>query len=252
MLALLIIYLLGGLAIGSFVNVVIVRLKTAESFVFGNSHCPKCKAKIKWYDLIPVVSFLILQGRCRNCQEKISWQYPTVELTSALFFGIGYLVYGLTYTSVLAAVLLDLLLIIVVYDLREMEVPESVSWIALALAFLGRLILSPNSFGSIILGGLIGGGVIGLLVFLSKGKWMGDGDIKIGLTIGFFLGFPVAVFGTFLAFILGAILGVILIGLKIKKGKDQLPFTPFMLAAMIIAIVWGQRIVDWYLGKYIF
>lgn len=244
-------YLLLGLVIGSFLNVVIIRLKNAESFLTGYSKCPSCQKRISWFDLIPIVSFMILSGKCRSCQKKISWQYPVVEAVTAIFFAISYLAYGPTWDSALAAATLSLFLILVVYDLREMEVPEVISWILLAVVLLGRIILHYDIASSIIIGGLISGGVIAALVFLSKGNWMGDGDIKIAAAIGLILGFPLAIFGIFSAFITGAIVGGVLLIIKAKKGKDQLPFTPFLLAGLLIAMLWGQQIVDWYLGRFI-
>lgn len=247
----LIIYIIAGLLVGSFLNVVIFRLKEAQSLVFGGSKCRKCHTKIKPYDLIPVISFLILGGRCRACREKISFQYPIIEGLTAILFGLSFWVYGLSWMSVLAAVILSLLLVIVSFDFKELMVPEVVSWILLAVALLGSLAINYNHFGSIILGGLVSGGVIALLVFISKGKWMGDGDIKIALAIGLFLTFPVAIFSVFASFITGAVLGSILIILKRKTGKDQLPFTPFLMLGLIISMLWGQRIIDWYLGRFI-
>jgi leader peptidase (prepilin peptidase)/N-methyltransferase len=247
----IIIYLLFGLVIGSFLNVVIIRLKNAESFLTGYSKCPNCQKRINWFDLIPLISYMILAGRCRYCREKISWQYPIVEAVTALLFVISYFAYGPTYDSALLIAALSLFLILVVYDLREMEVPEVISWLLIGVALIGRIILHYDQASSIIIGGLISGGVIAVLVYLSKGKWMGDGDIKIAAAIGFLLGFPLAVFGIFASFITGAIVGSVLLIIKAKKGKDLLPFTPFLLTGLVIAVLWGQQIVDWYLGRFI-
>jgi len=251
MLSYIIIYFLGGLLIGSFLNVVIARLDTAESIVLGSSKCPKCKKPIKWYNLVPIFSFIFLRGRCADCNEKISWQYPLVEIASGLIFILSFILFGLSWQSVFTAIILDLMLSIVVFDLKEYQVPESLSWLTLILALIGQLAFNINSIGHIIVGAVISGGVIILLVYLSKGKWMGDGDIKIAIILGLMLGFPVAIFGIFLAFIIGAVLGSILLAFKIKKSKDQLPFTPFLLSSLIISLIWGQQIVDWYLGRYI-
>jgi len=251
MISFIIIYLLFGLVIGSFLNVVIIRLKNAESFLTGYSKCPSCQKRISWFDLVPLLSFMVLGGKCRNCQKKISWQYPLVEAITAFLFISSYLAFGATWDSVLAAAAFSLFLILVVYDFKEMEVPESISWILLAVVLVGKFILHYDQASSIIIGGLISGGVIAALVFMSKGSWMGDGDIKIALAIGLFLGFPVAVFGIFAAFVTGALIGGALLIIKAKKGKDQLPFTPFLLSGMVIAMLFGQQIVDWYLGRFI-
>lgn len=250
-MSILIIYFLIGLVVGSFLNVVIYRLKTVESIVVGRSKCPKCKETLNALDLIPIISFVLLKGNCRYCKEKISWQYPLVEVTSALLFLLSAYLYGLSYLSALMAVALSLLLILVVLDLKDKEVPEIVSWSALVLALIGKILITPNEFGMIILGGVVFGGVIALLHLLSKGKAMGDGDIKIAATIGVLLGFPVAIVGLFLSFVLGALVGGTLIALKLKTGKDQVPFVPFMVAALIISLIWGQKLIEWYLGSFI-
>lgn len=246
-----VIYFLAGLIVGSFLNVVIYRLKTAESFLTGYSKCPDCQKRINWFDLIPLVSFLILTGRCRNCRKKISWQYPLIEFLTGLLFVLTYYLFGFSFDSVLAAIVLLLMLVIVVFDIREMAVPESVAWVLLVISLIGKTALSYNNVANFILGGVIAGGVIALMVYGSKGKWMGDGDIKIAAAIGIFLGFPVAVFGIFAAFIIGAIYGSFLLAIRKKKGQDQLPFTPFLMSGFLLALFYGQQIIDWYLGKFI-
>ncbi len=246
-----IIYIIAGLLVGSFLNVVIFRLREAESLVFGSSKCQKCQTQIKAYDLVPVISFIILGGRCRACREKISIQYPIVEGLTALLFALSYYVYGLSWMSVLSAFTLSLLLVIVVFDLRELMVPEVLSWLLFGMALIGMILLNYDKIGSVILGGLVSGGVIALLVFISRGKWMGDGDIKIALAIGLFLSFPAAIFSVFASFISGAVVGTVLIAMKRKSGKDRLPFTPFLLFGLVASMLWGQRIIDWYLGRFI-
>jgi leader peptidase (prepilin peptidase)/N-methyltransferase len=248
---LILVYLLTGLAIGSFVNVVIYRLKNAESFLIGYSKCPNCQKRIGWFDLVPILSFMILGGKCRNCNKKISWQYPIVEAVTALLFVLSYYLYGPTWESVLSSLTLALFLILVVYDFREMAVPDIFSWLLVIVVFFGQLALRFDQITSVVLGGLVTGCFIGALVYLSKKTWMGEGDILIALALGIYLGFPIAIFGIFSSFIIGAVFGSVLLATKIKKRQDHLPFTPFLLLGLVTAMIWGQQIVDWYLGRFI-
>ena len=247
-----IVYILIGAIVGSFLNVVVSRLGTAESFVVGRSHCPKCKKTIRFLDLVPVLSYIFLWGRCRDCHERISYQYPLVESVCAIFFGLSYYLYGLSWLSILSAIFLTFMLVIVIYDFRELAIPEFVSWIALISVLALRVVIDYNNFTNIILGALVGGGIIALLVLISRGKWMGEGDIKVGTTIGIFLTFPIAIIGIFLAFFSGAVIGIILIALKIKGTKDPVPFTPFLLLGGLASMIYGQRILNWYLETVIF
>jgi prepilin signal peptidase PulO-like enzyme (type II secretory pathway) len=175
-----------------------------------------------------------------------------VEAVCAAFFGLSYYLYGLSWLSVLSAIFLSFMLVIVVYDFQELSVPESVSWVALVLTLIMKVAIDYSNFTNIILGALIGGGIIALLVLISRGKWMGEGDIKVGTTIGIFLTFPIAIIGVFSAFFSGALAGITLIVLKIKKTKDPVPFTPFLLLGGLISMVYGQQILDWYLEMVIF
>jgi len=273
---LLFIFLLGS-AIGSFLNVVICRLKTKESILFGYSHCTQCKHKLAWYDLIPLVSFVLTRGRCRYCGKKISWQYPIVELATALLFtlvfykqfnNLGMQQFDLLLYCYIAILLfyVSALIVIFVYDLKHNIIPDKIVVSGIVVAILGNLIfdllhnlksysvfngqLSSINYRSIsgLIAALAASGFFYLLVVISKGHWMGGGDVKLAFFMGLILGWPNILVGLFGAFISGAIIGLILVGLNKKTMKSQVPFGPFLCASTIVAMLYGSQIINWYLG----
>jgi len=248
-----ILVLLIGLAVGSFLNVVIFRMEDLKSLLYGRSHCTRCNKTLAWFDLIPLVSFALLRGRCRYCGKEISWQYPLVETGTGLLFLLIFLTVGLSWAMFFYLAVICLLIVISVYDIKTQTVPETLVWIALILSALGGWYFGGFGIARMLWGGLIAGGFLALLVLVSKEKWMGSGDIKIGLILGFLAGFPNAIFALFSAFVLGSIIGIIYILMSSKKIDDttlkhSLPFAPFLSAGVVIGIVYGKVIVDWYLS----
>lgn len=239
-----------GLSVGSFLNCVIYRLALPK----GRSYCPHCKHALGWQDLIPVLSFIILKGKCRYCQQKISWQYPLVELfTGALFVLISYILgLGFDLTFGFWILISCFLIIIFVYDLKHFIIPDKVIYPAIAVTFLYNLIL--NSKFSILnsLIAALGAAIFFLIIVLiSQGKWMGLGDVKLAFLMGLFLSFPNVLVALFLAFLIGAIIGVGLILAKRKTLKSEVPFGPFLVIGTFIALFWGERITQWYLDLFI-
>lgn len=242
-----------GLICGSFLNSVIYRMRELTSIFSERSHCPHCKKDIPWYDLIPLFSFVALSGKCRECKKKISWQYPLVELGSALLFLALYAQFGLSVYSITLMLITLFLIIIFVYDLYHqiipdlMIIPVIVIWI---LIWLGSLVFNYSlgtNFVNLLIGALVGGGFIGLLVLITKGKGMGVGDIKLTFLLGFILGWQNMIVGLVSAFILGAVVGVLLIVSKTKKLKSSLPFGPFLVAGFYFALFYGEKVIQWYL-----
>lgn len=244
-----------GLAWGSFLNVVIYRLDDLKSIIKTPSHCPKCKARIKWYDNIPLFSFLLLWGKCRSCRKPISWQYPLVEAITALLFALVWLKFNVSWESLLLILIFSALLVNFVYDLKNLLVVEEFVWLALILVvgwwlvliFEGKLSLDLNLVKN--LGGavLLGGGLLAFLVLVGRGKWMGTGDIKFGIILGLLLGMPKAVVALFLAFVLGSVVGLLLVALKRKTMKDPLPFAPFLILGTFLGFFWGEKLIEWYM-----
>lgn len=245
-----------GLCVGSFLNVVIYRLRHGDSAMRGRSYCDHCHKKINWYDNIPLLSYLILGGKSRCCKKKILIDYPLVELLTGMqfawvywllkvnfnwfgqiegFYSFGLLIYWL--------VLFAGSLAIAVFDFKYGLIPDNVLWI-MGLAAGGRLILTQQ--WSYLMVGALSGLFLWLIKTISKGK-MGEGDIYLGLVMGLVLGWPQILIAYFLAFLTGAIAGVILILLSKKKLKDKIAFGPFLLLAMLAAKIWGWSMWQWYL-----
>lgn len=249
----LIIFFISGLIVGSFLNVVVYRLRLMESMM-GRSYCPHCKHKIHWYDNIPLLSFVLLGAKCRSCEESISWQYPIVELLSGVTFAFVarcFLAIGsvATYWEVFFyIVIFSLLLVLLAYDWKFMEVPIVIFWIILAVAvvyfgfsdvldyFYKGVALSSLKVTSGLVGGFIAWALFFALVFFSKEKWMGWGDVYVGSLAGFILGWPNILIGLVLSFTIGAVYAVVVIIKGNKNMKSQIPFIPFLSAGVIITV----------------
>ena len=273
---------LTGLIVGSFLNCVIYRLYSEESFLKsrprrktfsflrGRSFCPNCKHILTWQDLIPVLSFLILKGKCRYCRKPISLQYPLVELATAILFFLiwqtaafelrGFLFYSL---------ITSFLIIIFVFDLKHYLIPDKVIYPAIAITFLYRMFgildfghwdLFGNwklEIGNLqpllnpLISAILASTFFLLIVSISRGKWMGFGDFKLAFLIGLFLGWPNILVALFLAFFIGAIIGVGLIIFGKKTLKSEIPFGPFLVTGTFLAMLFGQKILDWYLNLFL-
>jgi prepilin signal peptidase PulO-like enzyme (type II secretory pathway) len=247
------IFFVFGLIIGSFLNVVVYRLNVAES-IFGRSYCPHCKNKIRWYDNIPLLSFVLLKMRCRDCRGKISWQYPLMEFSTGVAFAlVGSYFFSVSYprgwiTTAYFLVLFSLLLIIFAYDLKYMEVPMIIFWVALGssvlydilndwINFVPQLGIWNLSTFSGIIGGMVAFGFFFILVSISKERWMGMGDAYLAFLAGFIVGFPQIILTLTISFFIGSICGIILLLAKKKTMKSQIPFAPFLVSAVILAII---------------
>lgn len=246
-----------GLIIGSFLNVVIFRLNTHKTFG-GHSGCMTCHKKLSPVELVPIFSFLFLKGRCRGCRSRISWQYPIVEFISGIFFALLFLKFenlfyidpfSFSITYAFYITVFSLLLVIAVYDLRHKIIPDSLSLFLGILTFIGLFFF--NSFGFYphwphyldLLAGLFIALPFALLWFFSKGKWMGLGDAKLAIGLGWFLGFSNLLPGVVISFWLGAIIGVFLIVFSKKYSiKSEVPFAPFLVLGSLIAFLFSLQI----------
>ena len=241
-----------GLIVGSFSNVCIYRIPRNESIIYPASHCPKCCSKIKPVDNIPLLSFILLKGRCRNCKTKISVQYPIVEFLTGLIYLIIYLIYGLSIQTLIYIILSSALIIIAFIDLNEQIVPDAISLPGIVIGFILSFFVYYISFVDSVLGIFVGGGIIliigltGLVIF--KKEAMGGGDVKLAAMIGAFLGWRYIVISLFLGFFLGALTGICLIIAKIKSREDVVPFGPFIVLGSFITLLWGEKIISWYIG----
>lgn len=273
----LLIILIFGLFIGSFLNVLILRCNTGVSVVYGKSKCRDCNTYLKWYELIPVLSFLAQKGRCRNCKVKISLQYPIVEILTALIFGLAYLKtikffdYGFFYLRSLnliglslllekisvfpigvkeilffltAIIFFSCLLVISIYDCYHKIIPNSYSFFLFIFSIIFVIVFSFlfydfKFFLKNILSGLAFFSFFFLLSFVSGEKWMGYGDSKLAASLGLFLGTPVKTLMAFVfSFWLGAIFGILILILSRDKSlKSQVPFAPFLALGAFLAFL---------------
>ena len=238
-----------GAIIGSFLNVIALRFGSDRSALVGRSQCPKCHRTLLPLELVPVFSYLFLQGRCRTCHSYISVRYPLVELATALgTASIAASTHG--WATVLLLVLFWTSLVIALVDLEQMLIPDQ-AVIVIALVGLGfQLVVhgGADRIWEIVLGGVIGGGLPGFLVLVTRGRGMGLGDVKLGAAIGVVVGYPLIGVALFLAVTSGAVVGLSLILLQIRALRDALPFGPFLLLGGFLAMLWGERILAWYLG----
>lgn len=239
-----------GLFIGSFLNCVIYRIESKKSFLKGRSFCPHCKHTLSWLDLIPVFSYLFLGGKCRYCKKKISVQYPLVELlTATLFVAILNYELGIMNYEFLFLILNSLFLILIfVYDLKHFIIPDRILFPAILVALGYIFIFNYELLSNHILSAIAASGFFGAIVLVSRGKWMGMGDVKLAILIGLLLGFPKVLVSLFFAFLIGAIIGVGLIFLKKKTLKSEVPFGPFLILGIYIALFFGDQIIKWYLN----
>lgn len=301
-----------GTVLGSFVLALANRSLTKRSF-WGRSYCEKCKKSLLWYDLFPILSYIILRGRCRWCKKKISLEYLVVEVVMGILIGFLFwqstknlqfstfpiwerqasLIYNFQsiFNFKFSIFILDLLFKIFfitilaslfITDLKKMLIPDRISipaiWVSLIYLVsitifkigylyyylsqdrIGKYLLPPHSdyfqrhalttvqplLGSIIMGLAIAG-FFTLLIIITRGKGMGGGDVKLGGLIGLGLGFPLALVALMISFISGAITSLILVIFGRKNFGQSVPFGPFLVLGSLVALFWGNQIIDWYL-----
>ncbi|WKZ29392.1 MAG: prepilin peptidase [Patescibacteria group bacterium] len=243
-----------GLAIGSFLNVVIGRLRSGETGWRSRSHCPECRTILRPSELVPLVSFLLLRGKCRSCKKPISWQYPAVEFSTAALFLLAYVLraplLGPDGSGTLLVLLRDwffisVLTVVFVVDLRDMVVFDSVTLPAAAIAFLANVALGAKPL-SLLGAAAIGGGFFLLQYAISRGRWIGGGDIRIGAMMGMMLGFPHVLLALFAAYIGGALVALSLLAAGKAKWSGQMAFGTFLSAATVLALFFGQPVVNAY------
>ncbi|MDP3730249.1 MAG: prepilin peptidase [Candidatus Omnitrophota bacterium] len=242
-----------GSIVGSFLNVCIYRLPKGRSIIFPGSHCPNCTAAIHWHDNIPILSYIFLGGRARCCKAKISFRYFIVEILTASAFLILFSTFGLTPKFFAYAIMVSGLIIATFVDFEIQEIPDEVSMGGLAAGLILSAafpsVLSEttrlNGFLNSFLGALVGGGMIyamGMLgEFAFKREAMGGGDVKLLAMVGAFIGWKLVVLTFFLAPVFGSVVGITM---KIKHGKDIIPYGPYLSLGAVCAIFFGERIIQ--------
>lgn len=238
--------LLMGLTVGSFLSMLIPRLHNKEDGIaFGRSKCPKCKHKLKAANLIPLISFIIQKGKCAYCKKKISLAYPVIELTSVLSFFILYLNEPEMSRFIISAMLFSFLILIFFYDLFYQETHDAFMLPAILLAFAASI--WQNQAIDSFYGAVIGSVFFGLQWLMSKGKWVGSGDIRIGAFMGFTLGWQNTIAALLLSYVLGTIASLYLLATKKASGKSMIPLGPFLVLGTVTVFFYGHTLIDWYL-----
>lgn len=236
-----------GLLIGSFLNVLIYRIPKQENIAIVRSHCMKCGYQLRWYDLVPLFSWLSLGGRCRKCKEKISIQYPLVEALNGILYVVVFYYYGLSIESLLYCLLFSALLALSVIDFRTYEIPVGFNYFILILGLV-RVATDYLNWSDYCIGFLVVSGFLYLLVILSGGRAMGGGDVKLMATCGLLIGWKLII----LAFIIGCLLGSVIhiIRMKVSKQGHVLAMGPYLSLGIAIAVLYGERFLDWYLNDF--
>lgn len=236
-----------GIVVGSFLNVLIYRLPRELNIAKGYSFCPACHHRLYPVDLVPVFSWLFLRRRCRYCGEPISWVYPAVELANALLWVGCYIAFGLTGEALAAAGICSALIVVAFCDWQHREIPDSMN---ITIALMGVILVFVSNALALkerLIGAICVSGVLFLLAFVTGGRAMGGGDIKLMAALGLCLGWKLTVFTTFLGALLGSITFVVLSKTKSKLGRE-VPFGTFLAAAGVIALFWGDQLLRWYFG----
>lgn len=275
-----------GLVLGSFLSVVFTRLeiddrgvsrprqksrrprklgRPGDSLLGGRSRCDHCGRQIAWYDNIPLLSYALLGGRCRHCGKPIDQYHPVLELASGLLLAAAYLNYGLTGPGAVAALFGLIMLLIFAYDLRHQIIPNVIVVPAIALALIVLLFqfvlfsnhvawqltpasADPESY-------LLAGGILGLfflaLSAVSKGTWIGGGDLKLAALIGLTVGWPAALVAVLLAYLVGTLYAVVLLVTKQATLKTSIAFGPMLVIGYFVAAFYGGAVVNWYQGLFL-
>lgn len=236
-----------GALIGSFLNVVILRLpKEDASIVFPASHCPGCQTPLAWYDNIPILSFLMLRARCRHCAMRISWQYPLVEAAMALLALALFRQFGPTWAFGIYFIFCAALLAIFVIDLHHQIIPDVISLPGIVLGFTFSFLNPLVNWQSSAIGILVGGGILYLIAagyyLFTKREGMGGGDIKLLAMIGGFLGWQALPFVVFASSILGSLIGIGAMLKQKKGGKTVIPYGPFLAVAAVLYLFFQPEI----------
>lgn len=242
-----------GLLVGSFLNVCIYRVPRKESVVWPGSRCGACGRSLRWFENVPVVSWLALGGRCRTCRATISVTYPLVETVTALVFAGGYVVYGPHPLLLVRLVFACMVVVLFFIDLRHRILPDRITFPGIVIG-LGASVVLPPGPASAMAGLLLGGGLLWAIsegyVRLRGREGLGFGDVKMLAMIGAFLGWPLTLLTLFLASLAGSVVGVWLLASRKGGMQSSLPFGTFLAVGALVSAVAGDQLVTWYVGLY--
>ena len=241
-----------GAVVGSFLNVCIYRIPAEKSIVSPPSSCPACGHQIRWFENIPILSYLLLRGRCSACRLNISPRYPAVEALTGILFALTFYYFGFSSTTIVYMVFVAALVVIIFIDLDHQIIPDVISLPGILIGFAGSFFIPWLTWYDSILGILLGGGSLLAVAWiyekLTGREGMGGGDIKLLAMFGAFLGWQAVFPIIFLASLAGTLVGVPL--MLAQKGDTRLaiPFGPFLALAAVVYLFWGKMLIGWYLG----
>lgn len=235
-----------GIVIGSFLNVCILRIPEHETIITERSHCMSCGYQLSWYDMVPVASWLILRGRCRKCKAPISPQYPIIEAVNGVLYLLVFLVHGWNVESILYCMLASALLVLSVIDWRTFEIPIGINIFILVIGIL-HIVTDYEDWPDYVIGFFAVSVLLELILVFSKGRAIGGGDVKLMAAAGLLLGWK----RILLAFAAGCILGAVIHLVRMKAGGAEkvLAMGPYLSAGILIAALWGDAFLSWYLGS---
>lgn len=234
-----------GITIGSFLNVCIYRIPLHQSIVTVSSHCMTCGRKLKWYDMVPVFSWLLLGGKCRSCKSKISLQYPVIESLNGILYVVICLVNGMDLFSLIYCLMTSALLTLSLIDWRTYEIPPGINAFLFILG-VAAAVLDRGNLLSHLAGMVCVSGFLGILYLISRGRAIGGGDIKLMFACGLILGWKQII----LAFLLGCIIGSVihLIRTRVQGEGHVLAMGPYLSAGIFLAALWGNAWISWYIS----
>ncbi len=244
-----------GLCVGSFLNVVIYRVPNGMSIAKPDSHCPKCKNPIKWYDNIPVLSYLFLGGKCRHCKEKISIRYTIVEIVNALLWVLSVVMFWKQsiFFSILVALACSVLICVFFVDLEHMIIPDSfnIALLLIAIAGLFANFDKHNGWESKLLGFALAGGLFLVLhygcIILLKKEGLGGGDVKLMAVCGMLLGATYSLIAILFASVIASLVLIFIKGVKHYSRDKEYPFAPFLVIGILLALFFGYYIYTGYM-----
>lgn len=240
-----IVYFLYGIVLGSFLNVCIYRIPKKENIVKVRSHCMECNYQLKWYDLIPLFSYLFLRGKCRKCGTKLSPQYPIVEAANGLLYVLVFIVKGANVESLLYCLLFSALLALSVIDWRTYEIPVGFNYFIGVLGLI-RLCTDLRNWHNYLIGALCVSLFLLLLYWITHGRAIGGGDIKLMAACGLLLGWKLIVLAFFVGCIVGAVIHVV--RMKVSGAGKVLAMGPYLSIGIGLAALWGDLFINWYLS----
>ncbi|MFC0270168.1 prepilin peptidase [Metabacillus herbersteinensis] len=236
-----------GLTLGSFYNVVGLRIPNNQSIVAPRSACPRCKHTLTAVELIPVVSYVIQRGKCRSCGARITPLYPFVELLTGVLFAVAPLLVGWSFELLIALTLISLFMIIFVSDLTYMLIPDKILLFFLGVFIVERVIYPLNPWYDSLIGAFVGFTLLLFIAYVSKGG-MGGGDIKLFGLLGLVLGWKTVLLSFFLSTFIGVIIGASFMLAGKHKKREPMPFGPSIMIGTLIAYFFGEQLLNWYLS----